>query len=74
MKKKETGKERFERYKKILLKIIKKILLEHKVYLFGSRARFAYGQGSDKEIVYVKNGFDSGWGWIYWLAHFLSHE
>lgn len=46
----ESEKERFSRYKKILLEIIHQELPGCKVYLFGSRARNDYSVGSDIDI------------------------
>ena len=48
--KKETDIERFNRYKQILLKIIDEELPGCKVYIFGSRARNDYKQGSDIDL------------------------
>ena len=42
--------ERFDRYKQILLKIIYQELPGCKVYVFGSRARNDYKQGSDIDL------------------------
>lgn len=50
MNKKETEKERFDRYKKILLGIIYKELTGCKVYLFGSRATKKHKPGSDIDL------------------------
>ena len=52
----ETSTERLERYKKILLKIINKQLPNCKIYLFGSRARTDYTQGSDIDLALDNNG------------------
>lgn len=46
----ESDKERFDRYKKILLEIIYKELPNCKVYLFGSRARNDHSSGSDIDL------------------------
>ncbi|MBD3231464.1 nucleotidyltransferase domain-containing protein [Candidatus Dependentiae bacterium] len=46
----ESEKERFNRYKKILLDIIHKQLPGCKVYLYGSRARSNHRSGSDIDI------------------------
>ena len=43
-------KERFEKYKKTLLKIIHNKLPECKVYLFGSRARKTNESGADIDL------------------------
>ena len=46
----ESEKERFKRYKKILLDIIHKRLPNCKVYLYGSRARNDHQSGSDIDL------------------------
>ena len=51
----ETPEERLERYKKILIKIIEKKLPNCDIYLFGSRARSDYSQGSDIDIALNDN-------------------
>ena len=50
MKNNETEKERIERYKKILSKIIEDIIPNAKIYLFGSRARLSHQEGSDIDL------------------------
>ena len=48
--KNETEAERFNRYKKTLLKIIHTQLPNCKIYIFGSRARNDHSQGSDIDL------------------------
>lgn len=51
----ETEQERFLRYKKQIIKIIRSILPDCKIYLFGSRARQEHDVGSDIDIALDAN-------------------
>jgi len=51
----EKSDERFARYKKILLEIIREALPECKVYLFGSRARCEHSEGADIDLALDNN-------------------
>lgn len=55
----ETADARFERYKQILVGIIRKKLPSCKIYLFGSRARKEHQSGSDIDLA-LDNGAPIG--------------
>lgn len=50
MEKPESDQERFERYRKKLVAIIRNAIPDCKIYLFGSRARKTHRPGADIDI------------------------